>query len=111
MAVKFITDNPSDLLTCFRQAIDKKLVDTWSYDDDGDFTHTPAQWKNKAWFRPEIKNRELVFGIIKPQQSDLTWEVYGIYHGRMIESVIIHCHALFTNGVATANPTNDDSVS
>lgn len=53
MALSVKTDNPSGLLTSIRKAIDNKVVSTWSYDKDGDFSHTPDQWKNKAWLRPK----------------------------------------------------------
>jgi hypothetical protein len=111
MAIKFITNRASELLSCFKKAIDDKRIETWSYDNEGDFTHTPVQWRHKAWLKPIIRNSELVFGIIKPLQSDVTWEIYGIYHGRMMESMIVHCQDLFTNGIATARPTSDDTLS
>jgi hypothetical protein len=53
---------------------------------------------------------QLVLNTLKPKDANITWEVYGIYHGRFVESMIIHCHDLFTKAQATAAPTNDDKV-
>ena len=45
MAVHILTSTPNTLLTKIKAAIDKGEIDTWSYDANGDFTHTPEQWK------------------------------------------------------------------
>ena len=59
MAIHFYTSAPSALLAAFKKAINDKHVITWSYDDDGDFTHTHTQWAKLAWLRP----RSLVTGF------------------------------------------------
>jgi hypothetical protein len=110
MALYFLTDNPNGLLSAFKKAINDGHVATWSYDKDGDLTHTAPQWKNLAWLRPSTVAGQLVLNTIKPKDANITWEVYGIYHGRFIESMIIHCHDLFTNAQATPSPTKDDKV-
>ena len=112
MAIHFITDTPKKLLSSFRQAIDDGKVVTWSYDTDGDFTHTAQQWKSLAWLRPKVKEGEaLVFNIIKPQNAKISSEVYAIYHGRFIESMLVHCDSLFKRATATSLPAEGDSVS
>jgi hypothetical protein len=110
MAAYFMTDSPSQLLAAFKKAIDDKHVVTWTYDKDGDFTHNTDQWRNKAWFRPAVKSDGLRLSLLKPQNASITWEVYGIYHGRFIESMTVHCHDKFTSSGATATPANDDQV-
>lgn len=110
MALYFLTDTPNGLLSTFKKAIDDGHVATWAYDKAGDFTHTAQQWKNSAWLRPSTATGQLVLNTIKPTDKNITWEVYGIYHGRFIESMVIHCHDLFTNAQATASPTKDDRV-
>jgi len=112
MSIKFITSTPNNLLSTFKKAIDNKEVVTWAYDGAGDFTHVTEsnQWKNKAWLRPKIETGQLVFGIVKSKSVTLTYEIYSVYHGRFIESMISHCNKLFTSGTATASPTNDDIV-
>ena len=105
MAIYFFTNDPAKLLKAFKAAIDAGHVTTWSYDKDGDFTHRTEQWKNKAWLRPELQTDRLALYIIAPQNSKIATEVYAIYHGRFIESMLAHCDSLFTNGCATAMPT------
>jgi hypothetical protein len=110
MALIFFTDNPNGLLSAFKKAINDGHVATWACDKDGDFTHTAQQWKNLAWLHPSTAPGQLVFNTLKPKDRSITWEVYGIYHGRFIETMIIHCHNLFTNAQATASPTTGDRV-
>jgi hypothetical protein len=40
MALLFKTNTPQALLNDFKKKIDEGHVVTWSYDKDGDFTHT-----------------------------------------------------------------------
>src|ERR1035437_4375543 len=105
MAIYFTTSTPKKLLNSFKQAIDEGKVVTWSYDTEGDFTHSAQQWKSLAWLRPKVKESEaLVFNIIKPQNSKISSEVYAIYHGRFIESMLVHCDSLFKQATATSFP-------
>lgn len=110
MSVNFPTSTPNNLLSAFKKTIDDKRVVTWSYDSAGDFTHAVEQWKNKAWFRPEVKSGQLIFWIIRPQGLKVSSEVYAIYHGRMIESMLAHFDKDFTSGVASAQPNGSDLV-
>lgn len=110
MALNFNTDNPQKLLAEFKKAIDEGRVSTWSYDKDNDFTHTPDQWKNRAWLRPKIETNKLTFYIIRPEKISISSEVYAIYHGRFIESMLHHCDTLFSEGSATALSTVGDDV-
>jgi hypothetical protein len=111
MAINLITDTPNKLLATFKKAIDEGHVATWSYDKDGDFTHTATQWKGLAWLCPSVVEKErLVLNIMPPQNSKVSSEVYAIYHGRFIESMLAHCDQLFTSGRASALPDNNDSV-
>lgn len=110
MSINFTTNNPRELLASFKKAIDNKKVVTWSYDNQGDFTHDVDQWKNKAWLRPEIQSSQLVFNIIRPQNGKISSEVYGVYHGRIIESLLVHCDKLFTDGIASSLPRTGDLV-
>ncbi|MBY3500178.1 hypothetical protein [Rhizobium laguerreae] len=110
MAVNFSTSNPRNLLDAFKKAIDDGHVVTWSYDGDGDFTHTPEQWKNKAWLRPSISDGVLTLNFVANNTITTTKAVYGVYHGRFIESMLTHCDKLFAFGAATAMPTNSDVI-
>lgn len=112
MAIHFQTSTPKKLLAEFKKAIDDGKIVTWSYDSEGDFTHTAQQWKSQAWLRPKIREREeLILVILKPKNSKVSSEVYAIYHGRFIESMLVHCDSLFTNAVATSFPADGDVVS
>jgi hypothetical protein len=109
MAIIVKTNNPSGLLSAIHKAIDDNKVETWSYDRDGDFTHTPAQWKGQAWLRPRTYAGELRFGIIKRQDVDLSKLIYGVYHGRFIENLLVHFDNSFTLASATAQKTEPDN--
>lgn len=110
MAINFETTDPNKLLAAFKKAIDDKHVVTWAYDKDGDFTHTPDQWKNQAWLRPVVFNGWLTFNFLGHNKVKTTKVVYAVYHGRFIESMLTHCDGLFRAGSATAMPTNSDRV-
>ncbi len=109
MAVIVSTSNPTDLLNAIRTAIEEDEIVTWSYDSDGDFTHTPDQWAFKAWLRPEIRAGELRFGILERTDQKLSTVIYAVYHGRFIEMLLSHFDKRFTNAVATAQKTEPDS--
>lgn len=110
MAINLDTTDPYKLLASFKKAIDDRHVVTWSYDKDGDFTHTPEQWKNQAWLRPVILNGRLTMNFVGREDIKTSKAIYGVYHGRFIESMLTHCDSLFSIGVATAMPTNSDQI-
>jgi hypothetical protein len=72
MAVIVKSAAPKALLAAIKKAIDDKRVDTWSYDDQGDFTQAADQWKTLAWLRPELARESLTFGIIPHRERALT---------------------------------------
>jgi hypothetical protein len=109
MSVQFMTDDPAKLLSDFKKKIRDGRIDTWKCDGDGDFTHTPSQWIYRAWLKPVIEIDRLKLNIIASDKYDLTWAIYGVYHGRFIESMLTHCHSLFTIGRATAKPGTADA--
>jgi hypothetical protein len=104
MAIYLMTTDATKLLADFKNKIRQGHIVTWSCDGDGDFTHTPQQWAQKAWLRPVALPDGLRLGILKPNGSSVTWPIYGVFHGRFIESMVEHCHALFTSAQATPNP-------
>jgi hypothetical protein len=108
MAINFETTDPHKLLAAFKKAIDSKEVVTWSYDKDGDFTHTPEQWNHQAWLRPVTYTGRLTMNFIGNNKINTSTAIYGVYHGRFIESMLTHCDKLFSTGAATALPTNSD---
>ena len=48
MAIFIRTKNPKKLLEDLKKEINDKKIDTWQYDDDGDFYHVQNQWKFKG---------------------------------------------------------------
>ena len=55
MTIIVKTSNPSGLLKKIKKAINDNEVRSWSYDNDGDFTHDSEQWSKKAWLRPKME--------------------------------------------------------
>ena len=102
MSVSVSASQGAALLAAIKKAIDERKIETWSYDKDGDFTHTPVQWRNKAWLRPKVETGRLVFGLLGPKDTTMTSLVYGTYHGRFIEMLLVHFDTQFTAASATA---------
>ncbi len=102
MAIIIKTADPAGLLTAIKKAIDAKSIETWLYNSDGFFTHSPEQWKYKAWFKPETTARELKFGIYPPKDDTIKSLIYGLYHGRFIEMMLNHFDKDFSEITATA---------
>ena len=108
--VSVSTSSPSLLLQRFKNAIDNKHVVTWKYYADGDFTHTPPQWADKAYMRPSIESGKLKFNIVKTASLAVTTPVYAVYHGRLIESLMEHFDQTFTDAYGTAMPGAGDVI-
>jgi hypothetical protein len=111
MAIYFESANPAALLAAFKSAIDKTQVVTWSYDKNGDFTHTPEQWRYRGWLCPSLSSGRLIMSFLGSSDEVTTWEVYGIYHGRFIESMMVHCHSMFNDARTPSQPTTSDAIS
>ncbi|PIT02081.1 hypothetical protein TSA1_15920 [Bradyrhizobium nitroreducens] len=110
MAINFETSDPPGLLKAFKKAIDEGHVVTWAYDSDGDFYHTPPQWKGRGWLRPSYALGRLSLNYICNGGLKTTKADYGVCHGRFIESMLAHCDGLFLSAAATAMPTNADII-
>lgn len=80
-----------DLYGLILKQVDEETVDTWMADNEGDFTHTPPQWREKAWFRCTSANEnELVFGIIGRRDMKMPKTIYAVYHGRFVEMLLTY---------------------
>jgi hypothetical protein len=109
--VSFSTTQPNTLLAAIKTAIQQGKVTTWSLNTNGDLTHTPEQWKWKAYLRPvATAGAELRFAIIRPSNANISTEVYAVYHGRFVEMMLAHFDKMFTNAASTAMPTTVDNV-
>jgi hypothetical protein len=111
MAVRATNSSPQELLNEINAAIRAGKVVTWQLDSDGDLTHSPEQWKNQAWFRPVVESGALVFKILGRKGHRMTKEVYGVYHGRLIEMLLVHFDVKFSAVSATALPVAGEVVS
>ena len=109
MSIRIYTDKPDTLVQKVKKLIDQNHIDTWTYDKEGDFTHSVQQFRNKAWLRPETTDDGLRMKVIKPKDENLKRAIYAIYQGRFIEMLITHVSTLFTKAVATADPIAGDS--
>jgi len=85
------TDNPQGLLDSICEAIDDGTIETWAYDEEGDFSHTTSdgQWVGQAWLHPNVAIGTLIMNIIPPGDG-VSSEAYAIYHGRFIEMLLAH---------------------
>jgi hypothetical protein len=102
MALVVYTPSPRRLLEAIYKAIDDGKIATWEYDSDRDFTHTPPQWRNKAWLHPTTSAGVLQFGLFGQKSVVMSKVVYGIYHGRFIEELLTHFDGEFSTVTATA---------
>ena len=110
MAINFQTANANALLVAFKKAIDDKHIVTWACDTDGDFYHTPDQWREAGWLRPVVYSGQLTMNFLGRKSRKTSKADYGVLHGRFIESMLTHCDELFSNAVATSTPTNADMI-
>jgi hypothetical protein len=105
------TSDSAGLVQTIREAIDRRRVRTWTYDEEGDFTHTAAQWAGQAWLRPILDPDALRLSIVPPAETHLSTVIYGIYHGRFIEMVLNHFDGTLTGHArASAFPEREDQV-
>jgi hypothetical protein len=84
------------LLNLIKAAINEGRITTWAYDADGDFIHTPAQWKGKGWLRPSQHLGALVMMFLPPNSGEEP-EARGVYLGRFAEMLVNH----FANSVTS----------
>jgi hypothetical protein len=108
MAIRVFCNSPRALLTQINAAVRERSIETWEVDRDGDFTHSPEQWKDLAWFRPVIEEDKLVFNILGRTNLTMSKRTYGVYHGRFIEMLLTHFDIHFTRASATALPVAGD---
>ena len=106
MAIFVKTKNPSELIKDINEQIDKKQIDTWMRDTDGDYTHNTDQWRFHAWIRSRIETGRVVFYIICRKDKNLTVFDYAIYHGRFVEMLLSHfdksCESIEVSSLASS---------
>lgn len=110
MAVYVKCDDPQKLLTTIRKSVRSGTITTWLVDSDGDLTRALEQWKHKAWFRPRIGTERIVFNILAPKGKQLSRTQYGVYHAKLIETLLNHFDLQFEEAIATALPVTGDMI-
>jgi hypothetical protein len=109
MAVRAYTDHPDALLSAIKKKVASGAITTWIIDADGDFTYAPEQWIQKAWMRPKVLEDRLLFNIIGAKEGKMSRNIYGVYHGRLIQMLLIHFDDMIRTAVATAVGTSGDN--
>ncbi len=110
MAVRAFTDDPEELLSALKKAIDEGVIYTWRIDSDGDLTHTSTQWGGRAWMRPKVLEDRLLFNIIASKKEKMSKTLYGFYHGHLIQTLLIHFDSKMNIVTATALGTTGDNI-
>lgn len=118
MSIYFSTTNAAGLLKAFNDAIagahhgNGQRVETWRhviYNGQNYYTHTSANWRDKAWLRAETEANRLTFVILPVERVLLTREIYAYYAGHLIETFIRHFPRTFTAAQATPNAAGSDA--
>lgn len=114
MALFVICRNPRSLIDKVKEDIDRKNIDTWSYDNEGDFTHNRPQWNCSAWMRPHINDDSrynLSFGFIGNSTVITTTTLYAVYHARFLEMLLAHYDEEVTGFYVSSMPDkNIDAI-
>ena len=82
-----------DIVDSIDKMIESGEIRVWEKDDEGDYTHSSSQWREKSWFRRILNkddNREIKFGIIGNKHVEMTRTLYAIYHGRFTEMLLTY---------------------
>lgn len=92
MSLTIHTKQPRALVRALLKAIDDGDIDTWETSDRMHITHSPAQWRCKAWMKlPKVIGEDTVrFTIIRPKGKNVSKSVYAVYHGRFAEMLLSH---------------------
>lgn len=97
---------PDGLWNHILNQIDKGEIDTWETDVDGDLTHVPYQWHREAWLRHYTDDKELIIGIVARRDKPMSKVIYGLYHGRFAEMLLIHFDTLIKEIKISSYPEN-----
>ena len=90
MAIIIQAQHPKLLIKSLNEAIKTYSILTWTVDDMGDYTISRDQWRYLAWIRAYIEEHRVIFGIIQSRKFLMTPELYGIYHGRFVATLLSH---------------------
>lgn len=110
MAIYIHTDDPHGLHKKLTASICNREIITWDVDKDGDYTIDRDQWRFRAWFRATEKQDQLVFGIVQSRKYVMTNELYGVYHGRLVSTLLAHFGNIISEVHVTPNPQKNVDV-
>lgn len=112
MAIYVKTSCPGQLIDSIKQKIYNHEIITWNVDSDGDYTINRDQWEFHAWFRiiSQNENNRVTFGIIQSKRYPMTNMLYGVYHGRMVETLLIYFSNLIDNIEVTPDPIREVDI-
>ena len=100
MAIIVKTDSPRVLISEINKKIKKGEILGWCVDEDGDYH--PSTYDVRAWLSPQIKEEEIVFGIIGRRDIDMTKITYGEYCGRFASMLLVNFDDMFDDVKITA---------
>lgn len=104
MAIYVETKYLGELINLIEQKTCNHEVISWIVDNDGDYTINSEQWRYHAWFRIIPQKDTLTFGIIQSKRYPMTNMLYGVYHGQMVETLLIYFSDLIENIKVTPDP-------
>ena len=110
MAIYIHTDDPNGLHQRLTASICNREIITWDVDKDGDYTIDRDQWRFKAWFRATESQGLLVFGIVQSRKYVMTNELYGVYHGRLVSTILAHFSDMISEVHVTPNPQKEVDI-
>lgn len=110
MAVRAFTDDPQALLSALKNAILNGEIETWRIDTDGDLTHAATRWAGRAWMRPKVLEDRLLFNIVASKGERMSKRLYGVYHGHLVQTLLIHFDDKMRTVTATALGTSGDKI-
>lgn len=94
MAIIIKTQNVQKLIDSLNNSIKNREILTWMIDSDGDYTIVRDQWRYHAWFRCYNKEERIIFGIVQSRKFLMTRDLYGIYSGRFVATLLSHFDSL-----------------
>lgn len=110
MAIYIRTQNPQRLIEGINRSIQNRDIVTWTVDKEGDYTIDRDQWRFRAWMKPTLKEGQLVMSIIQSRKFPMTNELYAVYHGRFVSTVIAHFSDEIEGVEVTPHPIIDVDV-
>ena len=88
----------SEFINQFNKLISSGIVCTWLVDCDGDYTMMSEQWRFHAWMRPYTDVQGHVrFGIVNSTNYRMTKDLYGMYHGIFVVTLLSCCDKYMEN--------------